>query len=241
MIFLFTDYGLKGPYLGQVETVLYQLAPNEKVINLIVDAPRNNPKASAYLLASLINRIPEGSILFCVVDPGVGSQEDKPVILEIDDRWYVGPDNGLFDIVLRQSNEHQCWEITWQPSGLSMSFHGRDLYAPVCAMIANDETAPVEKVVWQDRHQWPDDLNEIIYIDHFGNCMTGIRANSLDKHMVLRVEHQNIINANTFSDVKTGKALWYENSNGMIEIAVNQGTAEDDLQLQIGTQILLST
>ena len=68
MIFLFTDYGLEGPYIGQVETVLHQHAPNEKVINLMADAPRNNPKASAYLLASLVSQTPEGSILFCVID-----------------------------------------------------------------------------------------------------------------------------------------------------------------------------
>ena len=101
MIFLFTDYGLEGPYIGQVETVIHQLAPNEKVINLIADAPRNKPKESAYLLASLISGIPEGCIIFSVVDPGVGSDEDKPVILKIDGRWFVGADNGLFDIVAR--------------------------------------------------------------------------------------------------------------------------------------------
>ena len=241
MIFLFTDYGLQGPYIGQVETVLYQLAPDEKVIHLVTDAPRNKPKESAYLLSSLKSRIPEGAILFCVVDPGVGSDEDKPVMLKIDGRWYVGADNGLFDIVARNTKEIEAYEITWQPESLSNSFHGRDLYAPVCAMISNKEEVSTQQFVWKDRHHWPDDLNEIIYIDHFGNCMTGIRASSLDKQLVLRVDHQDIVNAKTFSDVKKGKALWYENSNGMIEIAVNQGSAEENLQLKIGSHILLST
>ncbi len=241
MIFLFTDYGLQGPYIGQVETVLHQLAPNEKVIHLMPDAPRNKPKEGAYLLASLVPRIPEGSIVFCVVDPGVGSEEDKPVMLKIDGRWYVGADNGLFDLVARGSKEIEAFEITWKPKTLSNSFHGRDLYAPVCAMIANNEEIASVAFDWKDNHQWPDDLNEIIYIDHFGNCMTGIRAKSLDKQLVLRIDHQEIINADTFSDVKEGKALWYKNSNGLIEIAVNQGTAEDTLQLKIGSHILLST
>ena len=146
MIFLFTDYGLKGPYIGQVESVLYQLAANEKVINLMADAPRNNPKASAYLLASLISHIPESSILFCVVDPGVGSDEYKPVMLNIDGRWYVGPDNGLFDIVIRQAQRIEAYEISWRPQNISNSFHGRDLYAPVCSMIANQEEIQKEKI-----------------------------------------------------------------------------------------------
>jgi S-adenosylmethionine hydrolase len=241
MIFLFTDYGLEGPYIGQVETVLHQLVPNEKVIHLMTDAPRNKPKESAYLLSSLISRIPQGAVLFCVVDPGVGSGEDKPVMLKIDGRWYVGADNGLFDIVARHAKEIEAYEITWQPKSLSNSFHGRDIYAPVCAMIVNGEEVHSSPFVWLNKHHWPDDLNEIIYIDHFGNCMTGIRASSLDEQLVLRVEHQDILNAKTFSDVKKGKALWYENSNGMIEIAVNQGSAAELLELKIGCHILLST
>ena len=206
MIFLFTDYGPYGPYIGQVETVLHQLCPNEKIIHLMSDAPRNKPKESAYLLASLVSRIPEGAILFCVVDPGVGSDEDKPVMLKIDGRWYVGADNGLFDIVARQCNSIEAFEITWHPDKLSNSFHGRDLYAPVCAMLANHKEVKSNKFDWEDRHHWPDDLNEIIYIDHFGNCMTGIRANSLDKQLVLRAGHQEIVNAKTFSDVNEGKS-----------------------------------
>lgn len=237
MIFLFTDYGLEGPYIGQVETVLHERAPNEKVINLMADAPRNNPKASAYLLASLISHIPTGSILFCVVDPSVGSDKDEPVILKIDGRWFVGPDNGLFDIVVRQANEIESWEITWQPEKLSRSFHGRDLYAPVCAMLANKKSIPGDKFEWQDKNQWPDDLNEIIYIDHFGNCMAGIRAGKINKQTIFNINNQEISNADTFSDVSVGQPFWYENSNGLVELGENQGSASKALEISVGSEI----
>jgi len=237
MIFIFTDYGFEGPYLGQVETVLYQQAPNEKVINLMVDAPRNNPKASAYLLASLIPQIPAGSILFCVVDPGVGSDKDMPVILKIDGHWLIGPDNGLFDLVVRQAKEIDVWEIIWKPEKLSNSFHGRDLYAPVCGMLTNEVEVPGNKLDWQDMHGWPDDLNEIIYIDHFGNCMTGIRTETVNKKTIIKTSNQEISNADTFSDVSEGQAFWYINSNGLVEIAVNQGRACDEFGITIGSKI----
>ena len=237
MIFLFTDYGLEGSYLGQVETVLYQQAPNEKVINLIADAPRNNPKASAYLLASLITQISTGSILFCVVDPGVGSDKDMPVILKIDGCWFIGPDNGLFDLVVRQAREIDVWEIIWKPEKLSNSFHGRDLYAPVCGMLINEVEVPCNKVDWQDMHGWPDDLNEIIYIDHFGNCMTGIRTETVNKKTIIKTSNQEISKADTFSDVSKGHAFWYINSNGLVEIAVNQGRACDVFGITIGSKI----
>jgi S-adenosyl-L-methionine hydrolase (adenosine-forming) len=238
MIFLFTDYGLEGPYIGQVESVLYQLAPQAKVINLMADAPRNNPKASAYLLASLIHQIPVGSVIFSVVDPGVGSDKDRPTAIKIDGRWFVGPDNGLFNIVAKQAKEILVWQISWEPKTLSNSFHGRDLYAPVCAMLENEEQIPGDRVGWTDKHQWPEDLYEVIHIDHFGNCMTGIRAAYLDKQTTLRINNQNIENADTFSNVSVEQSFWYENSNGLIEIAVNRGSARDDFKLKIGSEII---
>ena len=240
MIVLFTDYGLQGPYIGQVEAVLYLHAQDKKVINLIADAPRQNPKASAYLLAAVTQDFPGGTIFFCVVDPGVGSFKDEPVVMKIDKRWYVGPDNGLFDIVTRRATQVECWKINWRPQKLSASFHGRDLYAPVCAMIANGLDIPGEKIEWRNKHDWPDNLNEIIYIDHFGNCVTGRSAGEVSKETVLKVGKIKVTHANTFSAVPEGQACWYENSNGMVEITVNHGRADEVLGLTIGDEIKIS-
>ena len=240
MIALFTDYGLAGPYLGQVETVLHRLLPDEKVVNLLADAPRNNPRASAYLLDAFSRACdaPPGTIFFSVVDPGVGSFQDRPVNIKADGHWYVGPDNGLFDIVCRRSAEVQCRRIDWRPETLSASFHGRDLYAPAAAMIRNNEN-PGPTLSWQDRHGWPDDLAEIIYIDHFGNCMTGIRAGMLDTTKVIRVNGAAIAFAHTFSSVPNDAAFWYHNSQGLTEIAVNGGNAAEWLKLGVGTRLAL--
>ena len=95
-----------APTWDRLEAVLHRLVPGEKVVNLLADAPRNNPKASAYLLAAFSQAIAAepGTIFFSVVDPGVGNFDDPPVALEADKQWYVGPDNGLFDIVCRRSS-----------------------------------------------------------------------------------------------------------------------------------------
>ena len=240
MIALFTDYGLHGPYLGQVQAVLHRLLPGEKIINLLADAPRNNPRASAYLLAAFSQAFAADreTIFFSVVDPGVGSFQDQPVVIKADGQWYVGPDNGLFDIVCRRSSGVQCRRIDWRPETLSASFHGRDLYAPTIAMIRNNEV-PGEEITWQDRHGWPDDLCEIIYVDHFGNCMTGIRAEMLDTTKVIRVNGAAIAFADTFSSVSNGAAFWYRNSQGLVEIAVNGGSAEERLNLGTGTEVVI--
>ena len=130
MIVLVTDFGLAGPYTGQVKAVLTQAAPGVPVIDLFADAPAGNAKASAYLLAAYAAWFPAGTVFLSVVDPGVGS-ERAPVVVEADGRWYVGPGNGLFELVRRRAAVSRCWEITWRPATLSNSFHGRDLFAPV--------------------------------------------------------------------------------------------------------------
>ena len=134
MIVVFTDFGLQGPYTGQMKAVLHQLAPAVPAIDLFADAPVGNPKASAYLLAAYAQWFAAGTVFLCVVDPGVGGTRPA-IILEADGRWYVGPGNGLFELVQRRATTTRSWDIDWKPERLSASFHGRDLFAPVAAIL----------------------------------------------------------------------------------------------------------
>jgi S-adenosyl-L-methionine hydrolase (adenosine-forming) len=240
LIVLFTDFGLHGPYAGQMKAVLAQMAPGIAVIDLFADAPVGNPKPSAYLLAAYAPWFPAGTVFLCVVDPGVGGTRPA-IILEIDDRWYVGPGNGLFELVQRRAGKAQCFDITWKPERLSSSFHGRDLFAPVAAMLARGERPPGEprKNNVDRRPKWTDDLAEIVYVDHFGNAMTGLRATMLPEGTRLATSGQVLERANTFSDLLPGGAFWYENANGLAEIAVNQGRADRVLGLTIGTPVTI--
>jgi S-adenosylmethionine hydrolase len=238
MIVLFTDFGLHGPYTGQVKAVLARMAPGIPVIDLFADAPVGNPKASAYLLAAYAEWFPAGTVLLCIVDPGVGSPRPA-IILEADGRWHVGPGNGLFELVQRRARPARNFDITWRPERLSASFHGRDLFAPVAAMLARGEPPPGSPRSHDDdrRRDWPDDLAEIVYVDHFGNAMTGLRAAMLPPGARLAVAGHTLECATTFSDRPPGTAFWYENSNGLAEIAVNHGRADRDLGLAIGTPV----
>jgi S-adenosylmethionine hydrolase len=178
-------------------------------------------------------------VIFSVVDPRVGSDTDRPVVIRASGKWYVGPDNGVFDMVCNRSNSVQAWEILWRPDTLSNTFHGRDLYAPVCGMLAKGETLPREEIQWEDRHHWPNDLLEVIYIDHFGNILTGIQAGNLSPESVLELVGHEFRHARTFSDVKPGQGLWYENSSGLIEIAVNQRSAKEILKIKISDPVII--
>ena len=238
MIVLFTDFGLAGPYVGQMHAVLAQQAPAVRIIDLMHEAPRCDPRSSAYLLAALVPTLPVGSTFLGVVDPGVGSDR-RPLILQAGESWFVGPDNGLFEIVLRRHANNRAWEITDLPERLSASFHGRDLFAPVAAKLANGAAPPGHEVDLDSIRtpDWPDDLDRIVYIDHFGNAITGRRATTVPPEANLYAGGFRCPRARTFSDQAPGEAFWYENSNGLVEIAVNQGRADQDLKLAVGAQV----
>jgi S-adenosylmethionine hydrolase len=180
-------------------------------------------------------------------------------MIHADRRWYVGPDNGLFEMVRRRATEHECRIIRWRPPQMSASFHGRDLFAPVAARLARGEIPDSEAV----RHfperrsmesllvrgeipdsepaeiSWPEDLAEIIHIDHYGNAITGLRAVSLSTTQTVRAGAEVLKYARVFSEVSPGTAFWYENANGLVEIAVNGGSAAAQLGLRPGDPLTL--
>lgn len=235
MIFLATDFGLTGPYTGQMKATLARLAPTIEVVDLFADLPPFSPDLAAYLLAAYANILEAGDVLLAVVDPGVGSARE-PLMMRADDRWFVGPDNGLFALIRRRARDVLCKRITWRPTHLSASFHGRDLFAPVAAKLARGKRVAAE--AWSPAPtDWPDDLAKIVYVDHYGNGMTGLRASETEDAAVIRINNDDLTRARTFSDRARGQAFWYENANGLVEIAVNGGSAAEYFGLKPGFRL----
>ena len=238
MLVLFTDFGLEGPYVGLLKLALTRHAPSIPVIDLFHDVSAFDAQGAAYLLAAYVAEFPGESVFVGVIDPGVGGTR-AGLILHADDRLFVGPDNGLFDRVAARAQRVEAWHITWQPPRLSASFHGRDLFAPVAGMLAAGTVRPEQLgqvVRWVPR-DWPDELARIIYIDRYGNAMTGIRASALDAGARLIIKGHTLKQARTFSDLPPGQGFWYENSSRLVELAVNQGSAADQLELWVGDPV----
>lgn len=239
MIFLFTDFGLEGPYTGQMKAALHEVAPQIPLFDLFSDAPDRKPMEAAYLLAAYIGSCPPGAHFLCVVDPGVGGNR-PPVALWTGAAWFVGPGNGLFEIVHRHAPDPRAYIIDWRPDRLSASFHGRDLFAPVMGRLAAGATAqeaglrPAEMPRFPD---WPDDLPAVIYRDRYGNLMTGLRGATITRNTRLLLDGIEIGWAETFSAVAPGQALWYVNSSGLVEIAVNGGSAAIALSAAPGDRV----
>jgi S-adenosylmethionine hydrolase len=241
VIVLFTDFGLQGPCTGQMKAVLCQMAPVIPAVDLFADAPVGNPRASAYLLAAYAEWFAAATVFLAVVDPGVGGTR-PPIILEAEGRWYVGPGNGLFELVERRATSKRSWDIDWKPERLSASFHGRDLFATVAAMLARGQPPPGQPRTDEThrRTDWPDDLSEIVYIDHYGNAMSRLRAFTLPHDARLVAAGQLLQRAGTFSDRSPGTAFWYENSTDLPRSPLIRGalTASSTLRLVVPSKSL---
>ena len=111
------------------------------------------------------------------------------------------------------------------------------MFAPVAARLARGAKVPGSLVAVSSLEQadWPDELFRVVYIDRFGNALTGVRAGALAPDVLLEVHGQTVQQARTFSEVAPGAAFWYANANGLIEFAVNRGRAVEVLGLQAGT------
>jgi hypothetical protein len=237
-IVLFSDFGANDLYVGQVHIVLDRYAPGVRIVDLLHDAPSLNVRASAHLFAALVRQVPRGHVFMAVVDPGVGTGR-KAVVMRADGRTFVGPDNGLLSVVAARATTRQFWHVVSHPPDISASFHGRDLFAPMAAAVATDDF-PNERVkaVPDLAVKLPgDDLAQIVYIDHYGNAMTGLRAEGLSHERELHAGGRDIGYARVFGDAPEGEPFWYANSLGLVEIAVSGASARDALALAIGAPV----
>ncbi|HEY9146663.1 MAG TPA: SAM-dependent chlorinase/fluorinase [Thiobacillus sp.] len=236
MIVLFTDFGARDPYVGQVKARLAEHAPGQQVVDLLHEVPDFNPHAGAHLLAAFAPGFPPGSVFLAVVDPGVGTPRDAVVVLA-GGRWFVGPDNGLLSVVAARHADTRLWRITWQPEALSATFHGRDLFALIAADIARGEF-PADKLVQTDTlHVEFDagDLPRVIYIDHYGNVWTGVRGAPKDARVSAADEL--FKHSESFGFVGKGEGFWFVNSVGLLELAVNRGSAAEAFGLAVGDPV----
>jgi len=240
MILLYTDFTFNGPYLGQLKAAIYQNNTEAQIIDLMHDVPSFDVKHSAYLLNSLVEYFPDGSVFCCVIDPEVGSKREA-IALKIGEQYFIGPDNGIFEYLLRSKKDTQGYKIIWKPKTLSTTFHGRDIFAPIAANISKNDFSGLKSIPLSNlkRFDWSNNLFEVIYIDAYGNMMTGISASAIDEEDILGLAGIKISFAKTYSDMHKDTMCWYINSNQLVEIALRERNASETYSCKIGAVINL--
>lgn len=254
IITLMTDFGLKDGNVGVMKGVMLGIAPHVQLIDLgHLIAPQDVLEASLILRRSA-PFFPSGTIHVVVVDPGVGTPR-RPLLAQLDDQYFIGPDNGTITMLVEYGRE-QGWEMRFyhldQPKywlePLSHVFHGRDIFAPVAAHLANgvDLTAlgtPISDPVLLHLPQpmptttgW---VGEVIHLDHFGNISTNIwnhQLNSLDVRVGIGgivLDHL----VHTFGDGKPGDLIALFGSTGNLIIAEVNGNAANRLHICVGAAV----
>ena len=231
-------------YTGQVCARIASIDSRVTVINAIDDLPAFDIRSSAYLLNALVAHYPPSSVILGVVDPSVGS-ERQPICFKIGLRWHVGPDNGIFSRILRSTNENPTiYRIAEIEANSSTTFHGRDIFAPAAVKLAQEEASLQVERYDQSKtlmysHDWPFELQEIVYIDSFGNCMTGVSGSSIKLSNTVTIRNTDFSYADKFSDVAIGQGFWYINSIGLVEIAANQASIANMCKIAVGTPMRL--
>src|SRR5215216_581941 len=143
VITLMTDFGIKDGNVGVMKGVIWGICPTAQISDLSHMIPAQNIREAGYILARSVPYFPKGSIHVVVVDPGVGTQR-RPMAAQFGDWFYVGPDNGTVTVFLERAAK-EGWETKFVElyraqywlSEISHVFHGRDIFSPVAAHLAN--------------------------------------------------------------------------------------------------------
>lgn len=250
IVSLLTDFGVSDPYVGEMKGRILQLAPSASLVDLTHAIPPGDIPAGAFLLSRAWTAFGTGTVHLAVVDPGVGTAR-QALVVEAAGHWFVGPDNGLLSMAVAAPDS--IWRLDAArvvPHGtVSPTFHGRDLFGPAAARLAAGE----EPVAFADPVQtmsglepvveWIDGalVGEVLWVDHFGNAITAIRADQLGTppgSLEVRVGALRLTELHsTFGDVESLSPLAYLGSAGTLELAVRDGDLSERFGIHRGTRV----
>jgi S-adenosyl-L-methionine hydrolase (adenosine-forming) len=259
VISLMTDFGIKDGTVGVMKGVIWGICPTAQISDLSHMIQAQNIHEAAYHFARSIPYFPKGSIHVVVVDPGVGTQR-RPMAARIGDLFYVGPDNGSITGLLERA-ESQGWPFEFVEldqkkywlQNISYTFHGRDIFSPVAAHLANgvplhELGTPINDPV---RIHMPKPVKtkdgwsgEVIHIDHFGNIGSNIRIENLEdvldrkEQFLIKINDLEIHGlVNTFGERPVGECVALLGSTGNLGISVVNGNAATSLGVKLGDSI----
>ncbi len=257
-----SDYGQDDSFAGVCRAVIAGIAPDASVIDLTHGIAPQAVRQGALVLAGALPFAPAG-VHLAVVDPGVGTERRAIAVETSDGRLLVGPDNGLLSPAMeRFGGAAAAVEISKSPLRLepvSATFHGRDVFAPVAAHLANgvalaDAGEPVDPagivglVLPTATVEDGRVVSHVLYADRFGNLgidlapddlpAAGLEPGAGFTAIAGAVERAGTV-ARTFGDVAPGQLILYRNAIDAMTLAVNRGSAAAELNLAPEDQVLL--
>ena len=253
IITLTTDFGGRDAYVGIMKGVVLGICPAARLVDLTHEVPPQAVRLGALLLRSAVEYFPAGTVHLAVVDPGVGGAR-QPVLVVTERALLVGPDNGLLAPaaeILGVRAVHRLEREAFFRQPISQTFHGRDIFAPVAAHLAGG-TAP-DAFGSELAGLQPLDLpapvveagavhGEVIHVDRFGNLITNIPAGALAgfraRSLSVRISAMTVTPfAPTYAAVPSGACVALIGSWGLLEVAVRDGNAAEQLRAGLATRV----
>ncbi|MGD8866184.1 MAG: SAM-dependent chlorinase/fluorinase [Gemmatimonadales bacterium] len=250
IVTLLSDFGTRDGFTAAVKGVVLSIAPQSQVVDAAHDVARGDIVAAAWVLFQYWTLYPAGSVHLAVVDPSVGSAR-RALALRANERFVVAPDNGLVTRVLAAATDWRCVEIReprFQRPAVSHTFHGRDVFAPVAAHLANGVSLeelgpplvqpvrlPLASPVRSDREI----RGSVVHIDGFGNLISDIPAEWIDERWDFAIgEWEAGALSDSYSAVDTGGLVVVISSQGTVEIAARDASAAKKLGVARGDPVI---
>ena len=251
-----SDFGGDSPYPASMKAVAAGIC-DARFVDITHAVPRHSVRTGAYLLWSVAPACPPGTVHCAVVDPGVGSAR-APLAIAAGEQVFVGPDNGLLLPAAKRLGHPTVYRLTnpafWHHP-VSATFHGRDIFAPVAAHLAAGVAlealgapAPDYADISLEEGGWDGSVlrGTVLWVDPFGNLITTIPAALLAGlagaqrvELVVAARTRVAAIGHTFADVSAGEAVIVRGSDGLVEIALNQGRAADAFAASAGDPVWL--
>ena len=248
IITLLSDFGLADAYVAAMKAVLVRACPDARLIDVTHQVPRHDVLCGSITLERAVDGFPPGTVHLAVVDPGVGSDR-RLLVARVNEQLIVCPDNGLVTWPWRMHDGGGAHELTWRPPREpSHTFHGRDILAPAAGQLAGGTPIaelgrPIDDPILLDIAPAEQPAKgRVIHLDHFGNATTNIPVDVLGPkpQATIHINRRTIGKLKkTYWDVAPGKPLALIGSSGLLEIAVRDGSARDDLKVRVGDEVVL--
>ncbi|GIV66844.1 MAG: SAM-dependent chlorinase/fluorinase [Chloroflexota bacterium] len=261
VISLLTDFGDRDAFVGIMKGVIWKIAPQVQVADLTHWIEPQNVLHGALILGQAYSYFPPGSVHLAVVDPGVGTQR-KAVAVRIGDFYFVAPDNGLLTVPLERAeksgNPIHAVELNeprfWLPE-VSRSFHGRDIFAPCAAHLANgvpldemgsrlESNTLVRVAIPKPSRTSTGWQAQVLMADVFGNLISNLTTDDLGEQKIERVVIAGTTIerfTRTFGDAPAGSLITMFDSSGYLSVCVVNGNAQRQLNVRVGEPLEVFT
>jgi hypothetical protein len=253
---LLTDFGERDPYRGQLASVLLRRSPSCQILDLSHQVDPHNILQGAFFLRASWPWLPRGCIVLAVVDPGVGSSRDI-VLLRSGGKCVLAPDNGLLELMLRDVSPEGLWLLrTERWSGASFTFHGRDVFAPLAADLAQgadperlgDRLSGKDLIRLPFSEASPEDGRieaRVLHVDRFGNCVLNVPESAWGATIregedaeLVKPAGLSVAAVRAYSAIPAGSAGILPGSQGYLELALDRASCAAHLGLKIGDRVV---